>query len=97
MRKFAVDGLKLTDQGEFAKCTAGGFDGFRVDKNGNIWTSAADGVHCFDPDGTLIGKIRIPELVSNVAFGGPKRNRLFITARTSLYSVFVVANGVTPG
>jgi gluconolactonase len=97
MRKFAVDGMKLNDQGVFATCTAGGFDGFRVDIRGNVWSSAADGVHCFDPDGTLIGKIRIPELVSNVAFGGPKRNRLFITARQSLYSVFVVANGVTPG
>ena len=97
MRKFAVDGLKLDDAGEFAKCTAGGFDGFRLDTRGNIWTSTAEGVHCYDPDGTLIGKIRIPELVSNLTFGGPKRNRLFITARQSLYSVFVVGNGATPG
>ncbi|MGB8817764.1 MAG: SMP-30/gluconolactonase/LRE family protein [Rhizobiaceae bacterium] len=97
MRKFAVDGLTLADQGEFAKCTAGGFDGFRVDQRGTVWSSAADGVHCIDPDGTLIGKIHIPELVSNVTFGGPKRNRLFITARQSLYSVFVVANGAAAG
>ncbi len=97
MRKFAVDGAKLADQGVFATCTAGLFDGFRVDRNGRVWASAADGVHCLDPDGTLIGKIRIPELVSNVCFGGPKRNRLFITGRTSLYSVFVVANGATAG
>ena len=97
IRKFGVNGTKLTDQGVFAACTAGLFDGFRVDRNGRIWSSAADGVHCLDPDGTLIGKIRIPELVSNVCFGGPKRNRLFITARKSLYSVFVVANGATAG
>ncbi len=97
MRKFDVDGTKLTDQGVFATCTAGLFDGFRVDRNGNVWSSAADGVHCLAPDGTLIGKVRIPELVSNVCFGGPKRNRLFITGRTSLYSVFVVANGATAG
>jgi gluconolactonase len=97
MRKFAVDGTKLTDQGVFATCSAGLFDGFRVDTNGHVWSSAADGVHCFEPDGTLTGKIRIPELVSNLSFGGRKRNRLFITARTSLYSVFVVANGASAG
>ena len=97
IRKFGVNGTKLTDQGVFAICTTGLFDGFRVDRSGRIWSSAADGVHCLDPDGTLIGKVRIPELVSNVCFGGAKRNRLFITARKSLYSVFVVANGATAG
>jgi gluconolactonase len=97
IRKFGVNGTKLTDQGVFATCSAGLFDGFRADRNGRIWSSAADGVHCLDPDGTLIGKVRIPELVSSVCFGGAKRNRLFITARKSLYSVFVVANGATAG
>lgn len=97
IRKFGVDGTKLADQGVFATCTAGLFDGFRVDRSGRIWSSATDGVHCLDPDGTLIGKVRIPELVSNVCFGGAKRNRLFITARKSLYSVFVVANGAAAG
>lgn len=94
IRKFAVDGNNsLTDLGVFATCTAGLFDGFRVDRTGRIWTSAGDGVHCYDPDGTLIGKIRIPEIVSNVTFGGAKRNRLFITATTSLYAVYLTANG----
>ena len=97
IRKSGVNGTKLTDQGVFAICTTGLFDGFRVDRSGRIWSSAADGVHCLDPDGMLIGKVRIPELVSNVCFGGAKRNRLFITARKSLYSVFVVANGATAG
>ena len=97
IRKFAVNGTGLIDQGVFATCTAGLFDGFRVDRSGHIWSSAGDGVHCFDPDGTLIGKVLIPEMVSNVCFGGPKRNRLFITARKSLYSVFLVANGATAG
>ncbi|MEL7263143.1 MAG: SMP-30/gluconolactonase/LRE family protein, partial [Pseudomonadota bacterium] len=62
----------------FADCTAGLFDGFRCDTDGRIWTSAADGVHCLDTDGTLIGKVHIPEMVANVCFGGPKLNRLFI-------------------
>ena len=71
----------------FATCTAGLFDGFRVDEAGRIWTSAADGVHCYDPDGTLIGKILVPEVVANVCFGGLHRNRLFICGTTSLYCV----------
>ncbi|RFB79829.1 SMP-30/gluconolactonase/LRE family protein [Methylovirgula sp. 4M-Z18] len=97
IRKFAVAGTTLTPQGIFATCTAGLFDGFRVDLNGRIWAGAGDGVHCFDTDGELIGKIRLPETVANLTFGGPKRNRLFITARQSLYSAYVVANGAARG
>jgi gluconolactonase len=70
------------------------FDGFRVDTKGRIWTSAGDGVHCYDPDGTLIGKVRIPEFVSNLTFGGEKRNRLFLTGTTSLYAVYVTVTGI---
>ncbi|NNE79875.1 MAG: SMP-30/gluconolactonase/LRE family protein, partial [Silicimonas sp.] len=80
----------------FASCTNGLFDGFRPDGDGRIWTSAADGVHCLSRDGRLIGKILIPEFVSNVCFGGPKLNRLFICGTTSLYSVFLSVNGVSP-
>jgi gluconolactonase len=69
-------------------------DGFRVDGDGNIWTSAGDGVHCVAPDGTLLGKVLIPQTVSNVTFGGPRRNQLFITATKSLYSIFVGAVGI---
>ncbi|MEO0745126.1 MAG: SMP-30/gluconolactonase/LRE family protein [Pseudomonadota bacterium] len=80
----------------FADCTEGLFDGFRCDTDGRIWTSAADGVHCLDTTGKLIGKVHIPELVANVCFGGPKLNRLFICGTTSLYSVFLNVNGVSP-
>ncbi len=69
-------------------------DGIRCDIEGNIWSSAQDGVHCYTPEGTLLGKIRVPEMVANLTFGGPKRNRLFITATRSLYSVFVATSGV---
>ena len=98
IRRFKVgpDGKKLSGGKVFAKCTVGLFDGFRFDRDGRIWTSAGDGVHCYDPDGTLIGKIRIPELVSNVCFGGAKLNRLFICGTTSLYSAYLAVNGVGP-
>jgi gluconolactonase len=94
MRVFDVDDKGSLSGGEvFATCTQGLFDGFRLDTEGRIWTSAGDGVHCYDPDGTLIGKILVPEAVANVVFGGPKRNRLYICATTSLYSIMLPVNG----
>ncbi len=78
----------------FAECTSGMFDGLRIDRDGRIWSSAFDGVHCIAPDGTLIGKIRIPEIVGNLTFGGPMMNRIFICGSSSIYSVFVFANGI---
>lgn len=92
VRRFHVapDGQSLTGAGEvFATCEVGLYDGLRVDGHGNLWLSAGDGVHCHDPDGSLLGKIRVPETVSNLCFGGAKRNRLFITATTSLYAVYL--------
>ena len=77
----------------FVKLAPGLSDGFRFDTDGNLWTSAGDGIHCYTEAGKLIGKVRVPETVSNLCFGGPKRNRLYITATTSLYAVFVGANG----
>ena len=76
--------------------SGGGFDGLRLDESGRVWAAAADGVHCYEQDGTLIGKIRVPEAVANLAFGGAKRNRLFICATTSLYSIHLRTNGVAP-
>ena len=78
----------------FATCTTGLFDGMRLDDAGRVWASANDGVHCYASNGDLIGKILVPEPVANLCFGGPRRNRLFICATTSLYSVFVAVNGL---
>jgi len=88
----AADG-SLGKSRVFADSTAGLFDGFRVDETGRLWTSCAEGVHCFDPDGTLIGKILVPEIVSNICFGGRKRHQLFICGTTSLYTVHLHVNG----
>jgi gluconolactonase len=91
VRRFTVsaNGSALSGGEVFATCPVGLFDGFRVDVHGNLWLSAGDGVHCHASDGSLLGKILIPESVANVCFGGPKLNRLFICATTSLYSVFL--------
>jgi gluconolactonase len=77
----------------FATSTVGLFDGFRFDTDGRLWTSAGDGVHCLDRDGSLIGKVRLGEETANVVFGGPAHDRLFITASTSLYAVALAVRG----
>ena len=89
------DGCGVGAARTLAMCEAGFFDGFRVDRDGNLWTSSADSVRVHTQDGTLIGRIKIPEIVSNLCFGGPKRNRLYITAQTSLYAIYV--NNHPPG
>jgi gluconolactonase len=95
IRRFAVaaDGRSLSGGEVFAAANTGLLDGFRVDRAGRVWTSCDEGVECYDPDGTLIGKVLIPEAVANVTFGGTKRNRLFICGTTSLYSVMLMTNG----
>ena len=94
LRVFDVaDDGALSGGAVFATCTVGVFDGFRLDQAGRIWTSAGDGVHCYDPDGTLIGKLRVPETVANVVFGGQRRNHLFICATTSLYAILLSVTG----
>jgi gluconolactonase len=94
IRVFDVaDGKKLSGGREFCRVDSGLPDGFRIDVAGNLWTSAGDGVHCFGPDGKLLGKILVPQTVANLAFGGPRRNRLFITATKSLYAVYTATTG----
>lgn len=88
-----IDGRRLANGRIFCRLDNGLPDGFRLDENGNLWTSAGDGVHCFAPDGTLLGKILVPQTVANLTFGGDRRNRLFITATRSLYAIYVDARG----
>ena len=94
IRVFDVDAGSLTCGDVFAECSSGMFDGFRLDEAGNVWTSAGDGVRCYEPGGDLMGIIRVPDPVANVCFGGPARNRLFICATDSVYAVYVRANGI---
>lgn len=96
IRKLALtpDGKGVLGGEVIAECSNGFFDGFRLDRDGRIWSSAADGVHCLNPEGKLIGKIHIPEIVGNLCFGGAKLNRLFIAATSSLYAVYLNVNGL---
>lgn len=89
----ATDGRAVTNGRRFATCPHGVFDGFRVDEFGNLWCSSDAGVIVYAADGTELGLIEVPETVANVEFGGAKRNRLFITAKTSLYAIYVAVQG----
>jgi gluconolactonase len=89
----SADGATLGKSKLFITSPAGFYDGFRFDTKGNLWTSTADAVCVYAPDSTLLGRIPVPELVANVCFGGPRRNRLYIAGQTSLYSIFVNAHG----
>jgi gluconolactonase len=86
----AADGVTLT----FHKVEPGYADGFRVDEDGNLWSSAADGVHCISPQGKLLGKIHVPARVANVTFGGLSKNRPFIGGSQTLYAFFLNCRGV---
>ena len=94
IRAFDVHAAKLTGGDVFAECPSGLFDGLRLDEAGNVWTSAGDGVHCYAPNGTLIGIVHVPDPVANVCFGGPARNRLLVCATGSVYAVYVLTNGI---
>ncbi|MFB3818867.1 MAG: SMP-30/gluconolactonase/LRE family protein [Candidatus Methylomirabilales bacterium] len=100
---YDVDGKRLRNPRTFASMEYNGktgfADGIRCDEDGNVWASAGwvgdgyDGVHVFTPEGQRVGLIRLPEICSNVCFGGSKRNRLFMTASQSLYAVYVETKG----
>ena len=77
----------------FHRVDPGYCDGLKTDARGHVWCSAADGVHCLDPQAELIGKIRIPYRVANLCFGGRARNRLFIAASHTLYALYLNTRG----
>ena len=87
-----LDGT-LTGGAVFCQIDKGGPDGIRCDASGRIFSSAGDGIHIFGPDGKLIGKILVPESPANLCFGGADGHTLFITARTSLYSIPLLVKG----
>ena len=94
IRVYVMQNGRPTRGRHFHAISPGAADGFRLDSDGNLWSSAADGVHCIAPDGRLLGKILVPELVSNVCFGGRAKQDLYITASTSLYRVTLTRQGV---
>lgn len=92
LRRFAVGADGTLSGGEvIATNAAEKFDGFRVDTQGNLWMGAEDGLHVLAPDGTMLGKLRLPERVSNLTFGGAARDMLLMTGTTSLYACRVKA------
>jgi gluconolactonase len=99
IRVFDMDGTRPVGGRVFVDTAPGNSDGIRCDRDGNVWAAAGDGgpgfdgVHCYAPDGTLLGRVHLPETCSNLVFGGVKKNRLFMTASRSLYSVYVEALG----
>ena len=94
LRAFEVTASGTLGAGRIIHKTSPGYtDGLRVDEDGNLWCSAADGVHCISPDGTKLGAIKVPFTVSNLAFGGRNRCRLFICASHTLYAIYTNQRG----
>ena len=89
-----VDGHALANPRTFVVMEPGFADGLRVDVEGNVWTSAGDGIHVLDPGGTELGRILLPQAASNCVFGGHEGRRLFITATSTLWSIAVGIRGV---
>ena len=90
------DGKSIDNGKVFIDTKSDGTDGIRCDTDGNLWCSAQNGtnsISVYNPKGSLIGRIHLPEKPSNLTFGGIKKNRLFITASKSVYSLYVGATG----
>ena len=92
IRVFDVEGGNVSG-GEVFAADDQGYDGIRFDHRGRLWGAAHDGLHCYEPDGTLVGKLLVPEITANLAFGGPQGNHLYLTATTSLYTLRVKFRG----
>ena len=95
IRVYEVRDNRYVENGRvFATIEPGELDGFRVDIHGNIFTSSADSVQVYAPNGNRLGKIFVSELCTNLTFGGQEKNRLFITAKTPLYTISLNTKGV---
>jgi gluconolactonase len=103
----SADGKSVSNLKKFSDCVVDGIkcgpDGVRCDIYGNVWLSSNagrnvgyNGITCWDPTGKLLGRIRLPEVIGNITFGGPKRNRIFMAGSTSLYAVYVGVQGAAP-
>ncbi len=88
-----LDGCRAGNGRLFAEVSPGLADGFRLDRQGNLYTSSEDSIQVFAPTGERLGRIMVPEKVSNCCWGGPGRNQLFITASSSLYRIVLTAEG----
>ncbi len=93
IRVYRVSSSRALDGRLFCVVDPGLADGFRLDRHGNVFTSSEDAIQVFAPDGTRIGRIPVPEKVSNCCWGGPGKDVLFITASTSLYSIATTTVG----
>ena len=94
VRRFAVSDAGDASGGDvFAECDCV-VDGIRFDEDERLWVAADDGARCYDPEGALLGTLRLPDAVSNLAFGGPKRNVLFLTATWAVYAIRLKVCGV---
>ncbi|WP_197093516.1 SMP-30/gluconolactonase/LRE family protein [Nonomuraea sp. SBT364] len=96
LRVFGVHDDGTLSGGEVFAEGDGGYDGMRLDDTGRVWAAAGKAVHCYDADGTALGRLRVPEDVANLVFGGLKRNRLFIAATSSIYSLMLNVTGARP-
>ncbi len=94
IRVFDVRGATLSGGKVVMECTAGSFDGMRFDEHERLWAAAHDGVHCFHREGDLLGKLKLPQPVSNLCWGGRRLNHLFVTAISTVYTLRLNVNGL---
>ncbi|MGR9298684.1 SMP-30/gluconolactonase/LRE family protein (plasmid) [Rhizobium leguminosarum] len=94
LRAFQVDiDHRITGGNVVAECPVGIFDGLRLDSDDHIWISAGDGVYCYEPDGGLLGTIKLGKIAANLTFAGPRRNIMYVCATNSLYRIRLKING----
>ena len=94
IQRFRRTGATLAESEHFVDGAAPSLDSMAIDEDGRIWIGALDGVHCYDPDGSLLGKIRLPDAASHVEFGGAENNVLYVCATTALCAFMLPVRGL---